>query len=438
MSGSNLQFCVPAGGRLQGTVRVPGDKSISHRSIMLGALAEGVTQVSGFLEGEDNLATLEAFRAMGVKIDGPNHGRVTIHGVGMAGLRKPTAMLNLGNSGTSMRLMTGILAAQSFDCSLMGDESLSKRPMKRVTVPLASMGARIETTAAGTPPVLIHGGTPLRGIDYLMPVASAQVKSCLLLAGLFAQGRTCVTEPAPTRDHTERMLRGFGYAVDVTGNQVCLNGGGRLRACGIDVPADISSAAFFMVGASIAPGSDLLLQHVGINPTRIGVINILRLMGADLSLRNERVVGGEPVADVRVRYAPLHGIRIPEDQVPLAIDEFPAIFIAAACADGETTLTGAHELRVKESDRIQVMAEGLHTLGIDARPTDEGMVIRGGRIGSGVVHSRGDHRIAMSFTMAALRAQATIRINDCANVNTSFPGFVSLAQHTGINLRAEG
>jgi 3-phosphoshikimate 1-carboxyvinyltransferase len=436
-SSTNLHYLVQPGGRLHGGVRVPGDKSISHRSIMLGALADGVTEVSGFLQGEDNLATLNAFRAMGVTIEGPTQGHVRIHGVGMHGLRAPAAALNLGNSGTSMRLMTGLLAAQPFDATLTGDASLSTRPMQRVTAPLVSMGAKIRTTEAGTPPVSIQGGARLQGINYVMPVASAQVKSCLLLAGLFAQGRTCVTEPAPTRDHTERMLRGFGYHVEVQDHRVCLDGGGHLRACPIDVPADISSAAFFMVGATIAPSSDIVLQHVGINPTRIGVITILRLMGADLTLQNEREVGGEPVADIRVRSAKLNGIRIPEEQVPLAIDEFPAIFVAAACADGETVLTGAHELRVKESDRIQVMADGLQVLGIDAKPTADGMIIRGGTLGSGTVHSRGDHRIAMSFTMAALRAKGVIRIEDCANVNTSFPGFVELAQRAGITLRTE-
>ncbi len=438
MSGSTLEFHIQPGGRVSGTLRVPGDKSISHRSIMLGALAEGVTQVQGFLQGEDNLATLNAFRAMGVKIEGPSNGRVVIHGVGMQGLRAATEPLNLGNSGTSIRLLTGLLAAQSFDSTLIGDESLSRRPMKRVTAPLVSMGAKIDTTAAGTPPVVIHGGNSLNAINYVMPVASAQVKSAVLLAGLFANGRTCVTEPAPTRDHTERMLQGFGYPVERRGSTACVLGGGRLHACQIDVPADISSATFFMVGATIAPGSDITLQHVGINPTRIGVITILKLMGADITLLNQREVGGEPVADIRVRAATLKGIRIPADQVPLAIDEFPAIFIAAACAKGETVLTGAHELRVKESDRIQVMADGLATLGIDAQPTDDGMIIQGGKLGSGIVHSRGDHRIAMSFTMAALRAAGPIRILDCANVNTSFPDFVSLAQTAGISIVDHG
>ena len=430
---TDLTFTVEPGGALRGRLRVPGDKSISHRAIMLGALAEGMTAVTGFLEGEDCLATLQAFRAMGVRIDGPDQGRVTIHGVGLHGLRPPAGTLDMGNSGTSMRLMSGLLAGQVFDTVLSGDASLNRRPMRRVTEPLALMGARIEATESGTAPLRVRGGRRLTGIDYLLPVASAQVKSCLLLAGLYAAGVTRVTEPAPTRDHTERMLEGFGYPlVRECDRTVAITGGGTLLGTAIDVPADISSAAFFLVGASIAQGSDLLLEHVGMNPTRDGVINILRLMGADIEVLNARVVGGEPVADLRVRSAPLKGIRIPQDQVPLAIDEFPVLFIAAACAQGETVLTGAEELRVKESDRIQVMADGLAVLGVDARPTPDGIVIQGGgRIGGGRVDSHGDHRIAMAFTMAALRASGDILIDDCANVNTSFPRFVDLASAAG-------
>lgn len=430
---ADLQFIVQPGGKLTGSLRVPGDKSISHRTIMLGSLAEGVTEVSGFLEGEDALATLAAFRAMGVTIVGPDNGKVTIHGVGMHGLKAPGKDLYVGNSGTSIRLLSGLLSGQSFDVTMSGDTSLSKRPMQRVTEPLALMGAQIGSHD-GKPPLTIHGGKALKGIDYQLPMASAQVKSCLLLAGMYADGETSVTEPAPTRDHTERMLTGMGYPVTVKGNRISIQGGGKLTAAKIDVPADISSATFFMVGAAIAPGSDVTLQHVGINPTRIGIINILRLMGADITLSNEQITGGEPVADIQVRYAPLHGIQIPEDQVPLAIDEFPAIFIAAACAQGETVLTGAEELRVKESDRIQVMADGLQILGIDAQPTADGMVIQGGVIGSGEINSHGDHRIAMSFAMAALQAGGTIQIHDCANVATSFPGFVELAQAAGLQI----
>ncbi|MDP1708014.1 MAG: 3-phosphoshikimate 1-carboxyvinyltransferase [Gammaproteobacteria bacterium] len=432
MTVSALTYHVTPGGALRGRVRVPGDKSISHRAIMLGSVATGVTAVSGFLDGEDCLCTLAAFRALGVTIEHPAPGKLVIHGVGLHGLKPPVAALDLGNSGTSMRLLSGLLCGLPFDVTLTGDASLSRRPMRRVTEPLARMGAHIEATAQGTAPLLIRGGQGLTGIDYQLPVASAQVKSALLLAGLYASGSICVTEPAPTRDHTERMLRGFGYVVEQEGATVCLAGGGELHATSIDVPADISSAAFFMVGASIAPGSDVMLEHVGINPTRIGVINILRRMGADITLLNERTVGGEPVADIRVRAASLHGVRVPEDQVPLAIDEFPALFIAAACATGETVLTGAHELRVKESDRIQAMADGLAQLGIEARPTLDGMVIQGGRLGGGMIDSHGDHRIAMAFAMAALCAQTAISIADCANVNTSFPGFVGLAQRAGL------
>ena len=430
----SIRFHVQPGGALKGAIRVAGDKSISHRSIMMGSLAEGTTHVSGFLEGEDALATLNAFKAMGVNIEGPDNGKVVIHGVGMQGLQQPQASLDVGNSGTSMRLMSGLLAGQAFSTTLIGDESLTKRPMKRVTDPLALMGAQIETTETGTSPLNISPVAALKGIDYDMPMASAQVKSCLLLAGLYAEGETWVTEPAPTRDHTERMLQGFGYEVMQDGPRRGVKGGGKLTACDIDVPADISSAAFFLVGASIAEGSDLTLQHVGMNPTRDGVINILQLMGADIQVSNERVIGGEPVADLRVRSAKLKGIQIPEDQVPLAIDEFPALFVAAACAEGETVLAGAEELRVKESDRIQVMADGLIALGVDAKPTPDGIVIQGGSIGGGSVDSHGDHRIAMSFAMAALRATGDISIDDCANVNTSFPGFVELAASVGLKV----
>lgn len=436
MTTKNLQFVLEAGGTLQGNLRVAGDKSISHRSIMLGSLAEGVTEVSGFLEGEDALATLQAFRDMGVVIEGPKNGEVRIHGVGLHGLQAPPNAIYCGNSGTSMRLLSGILAAQKFDTVMTGDPSLSKRPMERIAKPLRQMGAVIQTTGEkGTPPVSIKGNQALQAMTYDMPVASAQVKSGILLAALWAEGETVVTEPAPTRDHSERMLRGFGYDVKTEGATIRIKGGGKLTATKIDVPADISSAAFFMVGASIAPNADVVLEHVGINPTRIGVINILKAMGGDLTIMNEREVGGEPVADIRVRSAKLKGIHIDEADVPLAIDEFPALFIAAACAEGTTVLTGAEELRVKESDRIQVMADGLITLGIDAKPTPDGMVIQGGLMGGGKIISHGDHRIAMSFAIASLRATGTIEIEDCANVATSFPNFVSLAKRAGLKIQ---
>ncbi|MGD7033515.1 3-phosphoshikimate 1-carboxyvinyltransferase [Methylotuvimicrobium buryatense] len=433
-----ITFTVQPGGSLNGQARVPGDKSISHRSIMLGSLADGVTHVKGFLEAEDALATLQAFRDMGVVIEGPKNGELTIHGVGKHGLKAPQKPLYLGNSGTSMRLLSGLLAGQAFDSVLTGDKSLSGRPMKRVTDPLAQMGAVIETTEKGTAPLHIKGQAgKLKGIDYQMPMASAQVKSCLLLAGMYAEGATRVTEPAPTRDHTERMLSGFSYPVEKDGARVTITAEGRLTASDIDVPSDISSAAFFLVGASIAPGSDIVLNHVGINPTRTGVIDILRLMGANIEILNERIVGGEPVADLHVKSAPLKGIDIPEELVPLAIDEFPVLFVAAACAEGQTRLTGAEELRVKESDRIQVMADGLKILGVDAQPTPDGMIIQGGKIGSGSVESHGDHRIAMAFSIAGLRADGKIVINDCENVNTSFPEFIEIAPALGLKLQSE-
>nr|WP_178112323.1 bifunctional prephenate dehydrogenase/3-phosphoshikimate 1-carboxyvinyltransferase [Pseudomonas sp. WS 5019] len=438
MHSTDLIFLAKPGSSLAGRIRVPGDKSISHRSIMLGSLAEGTTEVEGFLEGEDALATLQAFRDMGVVIEGPHHGRVTIHGVGLHGLKAPAGPLYMGNSGTSMRLLSGLLAAQPFDTTLTGDASLSKRPMNRVAKPLREMGAVIETGPEGRPPLAIKGGQRLTGMAYEMPMASAQVKSCLLLAGLYAAGSTSVTEPAPTRDHTERMLRGFGYPVSVEGSTASVESGHKLTATRIEVPADISSAAFFLVAASIAEGSELVLEHVGINPTRTGVIDILKLMGGDITLENQREVGGEPVADIRVRAAKLKGIDIPEDLVPLAIDEFPVLFVAAACAEGRTVLRGAEELRVKESDRIQVMADGLIALGVKAEPTPDGIIIEGGAIGGGEVWAHGDHRIAMSFSVASLRASAPIRIHDCANVATSFPNFLALAAEVGINVAVEG
>ncbi|WP_110643599.1 bifunctional prephenate dehydrogenase/3-phosphoshikimate 1-carboxyvinyltransferase [Salinicola sp. CPA57] len=439
MEARQVQYRVSPGGSVSGRIRVPGDKSISHRSIMLGALANGVTEVKGFLEGEDSLATLQAFRDMGVVIEGPHQGRVTVHGVGLHGLKKPAGPIYVGNSGTAMRLFAGLLAGQAFDTELTGDASLTKRPMARVADPLRLMGAKIDTAEGGRPPLKIHGGQPLKGLDYDMPMASAQVKSCLLLAGLYAEGETRVREPAPTRDHTERMLNGFGYPVERDGDLAILQGGGELTSAPIDVPSDISSATFFLVAAAITPGSDLVLEHVGVNPTRIGVINILKAMGADLRLENPREVGGEPVADLHIRYAPLKGIDIPVDQVPLAIDEFPALFVAAANAEGTTRLRGAEELRVKESDRIQAMADGLTILGIDTTVHDDGIDVvgKGGERPNylgGKVDSLGDHRIAMAFTIAALRASEPVVIDDCANVATSFPGFVTLANKVGLEL----
>lgn len=440
------QFTILPGKKsFQGKFSVPGDKSVSHRSIMFGAIAEGTTHVTGFLEGEDALATLQAFRDMGVSIEGPKNGEVTIHGVGVNGLKAPASALYMGNSGTSMRLLSGMLSAQKFDSVMTGDASLSKRPMERIAKPLREMGAQIQTTGErGTPPVSITGNQALQGIHYDLPMASAQVKSGILLAGLWAAGETSVTEPEPTRDHTERMLRAFGYDVKTEGNRISLQGGGKLVGTEIQVPSDISSAAFFMVGAAITEGSDVTLEAVGINPTRTGVIEILKQMGADITVENERIAGGEPIADIRIQGTrTLKGIHMPEDQVPLAIDEFPALFIAAACAEGQTVLTGAAELRVKESDRIQVMADGLKTMGIDCTPTDDGIIIEGkghsGEWGAiftgGEIESHHDHRIAMSFSMAGLRTSGEIKIIGTETVATSFPTFTQLSNQAGLAIQ---
>ncbi len=419
--------------RVAGSVRVPGDKSVSHRAMMLGGIAAGTTRVTGFLESEDCLATQRAMASLGVRIERPAAGEVVVHGVGRDGLRAPAAALDMGNAGTAMRLFTGLLCAQPFDSVLVGDSSLMKRPMERVAKPLRLMGARIDTEQ-GRPPVRIHGGASLVGIDYRLEVASAQVKSAILLAGLYADGITAVTEPAVTRDHSERMLRAFGVDVRSEGARVSLLGGQRLRGCDIEVPGDISSAAFFLVAGALAGEPELVVENVGINPTRTGVLDILRLMGADIRVAREHRAGDEPVADLIVRRAPLKGIRVPRELVPLAIDEFPALFIAAACAEGETIVEGAEELRVKESDRIAVMAAGLAALGARVEPRPDGMVIQGGPLSGGHIDSHGDHRIAMSFAVASLAASGPIEIDDTANVATSFPGFVALAREAGLDL----
>jgi 3-phosphoshikimate 1-carboxyvinyltransferase len=435
---TNLTFIAQPGGVVRGRVRVPGDKSISHRAIMLGSLACGASVVEGFLESEDALATLQAFRDMGVVIEGPHHGRLTIHGVGLNGLHAAPGPIYLGNSGTSMRLLCGLLAAQRFDSVLTGDASLSRRSMASVVEPLRQMGAMIETAEGGRPPLTIRGGQSLDGICHDMPMPSAQVKSALLLAGLYADGTTMVHEPAPTRDHTERMLQGFGHSVSAQGATVALRSGGELSAARIEVPADISAAAFFLVAASIADGADLILESVGINPTRSGVIDILRLMGADITLHDPRDAGGEPVADLRVRHACLRGIDIPLALVPLATDEFAALFIAAACAQGRTVLRGEQAVRLKESDRFQAMADGLATLGINVESTADGIFIDGGTVGGGEISAQGDHRIAMAFSIVSLRAASPIHIKDCANVATSFPGFLTLCAQVGIRVTQEG
>ena len=431
-------FLTSNSGPLKGSIKVPGDKSISHRSIMLGSIAEGVTTVSGFLEGEDSLATLNAFRDMGVQIE--RHGsNVVIHGVGMRGLKEPKNPLNLGNSGTSIRLMSGLLSAQNFDSKLCGDESLSTRPMGRVINPLREMGADIFGDDS-RPPLTIKGGSKLSGIEYTLPVASAQIKSCLLLAGLYGEGITTVIENGISRDHTERMLRGFGYDVISSNNRISLLGGGSLKGCDIEVPSDISSAAFFMVAGCISKESSITLNSVNINPTRTGVIDILKLMGGNIELLNQRLQAGELIADIKVSSSNLKGIQIPVNLVPLAIDEFPVLFIAASCADGETVLTGAKELRVKESDRIQVMADGLTSLGIENHVLEDGIRILGGEFTrqASSIKSHHDHRISMAFAIASVRSKFDIEIEGVDNVKTSFPNFEVLANSIGMSIKQVG
>ena len=433
------EYRVAPGGRVHGELTVPGDKSISHRALMLGGIAQGVTDITGFLAGEDCLATLRALQALGVRIERPEDQHVIVHGVGPKGLRGTAASLDMGNAGTAMRLSMGLLAPQSFSSTLIGDESLMRRPMERVATPLRLMGANIQTHN-GRPPVEIHGNPQMRAIDYALPVASAQVKSAVLLAGLQASGQTRVTEPAPTRDHTERMLRSFGVKVAQRDSTAIIEGGQTLRGTQIVVPADFSSAAFFLVAGCLAAEKPLLLRNVGINPTRTGLLDLLQQMGADIRIHPHPGKGAaaqdaEPIADLEVRRSPLRGIRVPETLVPLSIDEFPIFFIAAACAEGETLVRGAEELRVKETDRLAVMAEGLSALGVRNQLHPDGLSIRGGPgFEGGTVDSRGDHRIAMSFAVASLRARGEIRILDVANVATSFPGFVQIARTAGLQI----
>ena len=435
MGMDRLDWCSQQAQPLRGSVRVPGDKSVSHRALMLAAIAEGDSRIRGFLEGGDTLATAAVLAQLGVRIEAPSAGERLVHGVGLHGLRGSPQPLDCGNAGTGMRLLAGLLAGQAFDSTLMGDASLSKRPMRRVTDPLASMGARIDTRD-GLPPLHVHGGQSLRGIRYALPVASAQVKSALLLAGLYAAGETDIIEPHPTRDYTERMLAAFGWPIEFEPGRARLQGGRVLRATDVEVPADFSSAAFFLVAASIVPGSALKLPAVGLNPRRTGLLQALRLMGADITIENQRESGGEPVGDLTVRHAPLHGIELPEAWVPDMIDEFPALFVAAAVARGSTVVRGAAELRVKESDRIATMAAGLRTLGAAIEETPDGAIIQGGKLGAGSVDSHLDHRIAMSFAVAGLVAGGPVRINDCSHVATSFPGFVELANGCGFALQA--
>jgi 3-phosphoshikimate 1-carboxyvinyltransferase len=435
---TKARYVAGPGGKIEGELTVPGDKSISHRALMFGGIAEGDTEITGFLAGEDCLATLRALQSLGVRIERPEEEHVFVHGVGPDGLRPAAAALDMGNAGTAIRLFMGLLAPQRFNSTLIGDESLMRRPMERVAGPLRMMGANIQTHD-GKPPVEIHASPGMRAIDYTLPVASAQVKSAILLAGLQSFGRTHVTEPAPSRDHTERMLASFGVEVLREGATVAIEGGQTLRGTHVRVPGDFSSAAFFIVAGCLAAENGLLLRNVGVNPTRTGLIEMLRQMGADIRVHPQATAdaNGEPIADIEVRKSRLRGIKVPESLVPLSIDEFPVFFVAAACAEGETLVRGALELRVKESDRLAAMAQGLTALGVENQLLADGLWIRGtDRFGGGTIDSHGDHRIAMSFAIASLKARAPIEILDVANVATSFPGFVTLARKAGLQIAA--
>ncbi|MEZ5566148.1 MAG: 3-phosphoshikimate 1-carboxyvinyltransferase [Gammaproteobacteria bacterium] len=429
-------FTVQPTSRIGGTIRVPGDKSVSHRALMLGAIASGATHISGFLPGEDCLATLAALRSMGIEIAQHDRTTLEVHGAGLGGLHQAAGALDMGNSGTSTRLFMGLLAGQSFSSTLIGDESLSRRPMERVAEPLRRMSATVRTTN-GTPPVTVGGATAqLTPLNFNMPIASAQLKSAVLLAGLYANGETTVTEPAITRDHTERMLSQLGCRIRRTGATVSVTGGSPLRGASIGVPGDLSSAAFMVLAACVAEQGELVIDGVGLNPTRTGILDILKLMGAKLRIEPGPDTGGEPTGRLIVQPSALHGIDVPPALVPLAIDEFPVIFMAAALASGETRVSGAEELRHKESDRIRVMAAGLATLGIEVEEQPDGAMIRGGRLGGGTINSHGDHRIAMAFAVAASRAEGAVTILDTANVATSFPGFPDLARQIGLDINS--
>ena len=434
-------FCQP-GSVIGGDVRVPGDKSISVRSVMLGSIAEGPTLIRGFLESADTLNTVAALRELGVNIARQGGGKLLIHGVGADGLKPAARPLDLGNSGAAMRLLTGLLAGQSFDSTLVGDASLMRRPMERVAAPLRQMNADV-TTQNGLPPIVIRGGRALQAIEYELPVASAQVKSALLIAGLRADGRTRVIEPIATRDHTERLLRAFGVEVLRRDRSLAIEGGQVLHGASLDVPGDFSSASFFLVLGVLCAEKGLTLRNVGINPTRTALMDLLTRMGADIRVRQKdppegAISGaGEPVGDIEVRATKLRAISVPESLVAACIDELPVFFIAASCAEGETLVRGAHELRVKESDRLAAMGEGLGRLGVEHELLADGLWIRGGSgFSGGSVDSHGDHRVAMAFAVASARASGPLEIRGVTNVATSFPGFVQTARSVGLQIEA--
>lgn len=436
MIAATRNFVVSPGGQVAGELRVPGDKSVSHRAAMFGAIAQGATEIHGFLEGEDCASTLAALSAMGVRHERLGPGHLVMHGVGPRGLTAPARPLDVGNSGTTMRLLAGILAGQAFDATLVGDESLMRRPMERIAEPLRRMGADVRTRS-GRPPVTVSGPHPLAGLDHRLDLPSAQVKSAVLLAGLFASGRTRVEEPGVSRDHTERMLESFGVPVLRESHAVAIDGPATLRATGIRIPGDFSSAAYFMAAGVIAGSGGLIVRDVGINPTRSALLEILRLMGADIRVHAAPGMDAEPRADLEIRPGGLRGIEVPPALVPIAMDELPLLFAVAALADGETVVTGASELRVKESDRLSAMASGLTTLGVDVEALPDGMRIRGGPVRGGVVDSQGDHRVAMAFAVLGARADSAITIQGVQNVATSFPGFARMAQAAGLRLAEE-
>ena len=415
----------PQGKPLRGTVQVPGDKSITHRALILGALAEGGSTITGYCRGEDCLNTLQAVRALGIEVQEEDSDRLQVMGKGLWGLMEPTSVIDCGNSGTGLRLLAGVLSGQDFFSVLTGDSSLRRRPMGRVVTPLRRMGATIAGRKAGEyAPLAITGGN-LMGCEYVSPVASAQVKSCVLLAGLFAEGSTILTEPLKSRDHTERMLQYLGVPLQINGLTVSLNGRTSFQGASLAVPGDLSAAAFFLVAGSIVPDSEILLPRVGVNPERTGVLDVLIQMGANIEVRDPRIESGEPVADLLVRSAPLHGVQVGPELIPKTIDELPILCIAAAAAEGETRITGAEELRVKETDRIRAMATELRRLNVPAEETQDGICIRGkATIQGGNFGSYGDHRVAMSLAVAGLNAQSPLLIDDVACVETSFPGFL--------------
>ena len=434
MSGLRI-MSLPAA-HLYGRIRVPGDKSISHRAAILGAIAQGRTGIRNFLESRDCLATVEALRMLGVDVK-LGKGHLGVAGVGLRGLKPPSGMLDCGNSGTAARLLAGVLCGQNFSSVLGGDSSLSRRPMQRITAPLKRMGADVRISPSGTLPITIQPVSGMQAIHYALPIASAQLKSCLLFAALYANGETTLTGRIQTRDHTEKILDRFACPVTFDDGGIKLSGGSQPRAADLEIPGDISSAAFFMVAASVAEDAELLIEQVGVNPTRTGVLRILKDMGANIKLLNRRLMGSEPVADVLVRSSSLKGIDIPHSRVADAIDEFPVLFVAAACAEGETSLSGAEELRAKESDRIAVMVKGLRACGVDVQERPDGLVVEGGRqISAGRVDSCGDHRVAMAFIVAGSVSRQGVVVDDCANIDTSFPGFAETAAAAGFNLEA--